>query len=216
MTTGSGSEPSIPKPVDDALRALEQHWGQPFQEQDARHRRFETTLEMILERLDTLGIDANNRRNNRQPRVEAALGESVNRHGQRTEDRVEVDNQITPVNRAVAVVDDDLEDEELEPNRVVRYQPQRNHGRRQNHNYKEEKAVGKRVVAEGGDNKQGDNPYAKFCGVTCYRCNQQGHRTNECPSRKTIVVVDKEADDDYTPCDADEDDEEDDYDADDK
>ncbi|OMO52147.1 hypothetical protein COLO4_37389 [Corchorus olitorius] len=98
MTTGCGCEAGIPKPVDDALRALEQRWDQRFQEQDARHRHFETIWETILERLDTLGINANNRRNNREPRVEATLGELVNRQGQMVEDRVAVDNQITPVN----------------------------------------------------------------------------------------------------------------------
>ncbi|OMO74559.1 bifunctional preprotein translocase subunit SecD/SecF [Corchorus olitorius] len=117
MATGSGSEAGIPKPVDDTLRALEQRWDQRFQEQDARHRRFETTMETILERLDALGIDANNRRNNRDPRVEAALGGPINRQGQRVEDRVAVDNQIAPVNRAenrvVAVVDDDSEEEDM-------------------------------------------------------------------------------------------------------
>ncbi|OMO59689.1 Integrase, catalytic core [Corchorus capsularis] len=125
-------------------------------------------LETILESLDALGIDANNSRNNRDPRVEATLGGPVNRQGQRVEDRVAVDNQIAPLNHAknhvVAVVNDDSEEEELEPNRVFRYQPQQNHGRRfknnNRQNYREEKAVGKRVVAEGGDNKKGDNPFA--------------------------------------------------------
>ncbi|OMO95011.1 hypothetical protein COLO4_16100 [Corchorus olitorius] len=164
-------------------------------------------METILERLDALGIDANNSRNNREPRVEAALDELVNRQGQRVEDRVAVDNQIAAKNRAITVVVDDSEEEELEPNRaknmalkaeVMQQERSRqnydnyraagsdnkdkkkltdrrfNNNNRQNQNYREEKAMGKRVVAEGGDNKKGDNPYAKIRGVTCYRCNNKG------------------------------------------
>lgn len=107
----------IPKAVDDALRALEERWEQHYEEEDARHRRFETRLDLILEPLDALGIEDNGGRNNREPRVDEARGEPVNRQEQRVDDRV-------------AVAEDDSEEEELEPNRVVRYQPQQNHGRR--------------------------------------------------------------------------------------
>ncbi|OMP10498.1 hypothetical protein COLO4_04467, partial [Corchorus olitorius] len=94
----------IPKAVDDALRALEERWEQHYEEEDARHRRFETRLDLILEPLDALGIEDNGGRNNREPRVDEARGEPVNRQEQRVDDRV-------------AVAEDDSEEEELEPNR---------------------------------------------------------------------------------------------------
>ena len=53
---------------------------------------------------------------------------------------------------------------------------------------------GKSVAVEGGEGNtyvpaKNSNPYVKpFC-VKCYRCGEVGHRSNECPKRKTMNVV---------------------------
>ncbi|KAJ9555907.1 hypothetical protein OSB04_010521 [Centaurea solstitialis] len=36
------------------------------------------------------------------------------------------------------------------------------------------------------------NPYAKPMGLKCYRCNQPGHRSNECMNRRTVALVEGE------------------------
>ncbi|KAJ9550523.1 hypothetical protein OSB04_014568 [Centaurea solstitialis] len=36
------------------------------------------------------------------------------------------------------------------------------------------------------------NPYAKPMGLKCYRCNQPGHRSNECTNRRTVALVEGE------------------------
>ncbi|XP_020704270.2 uncharacterized protein K02A2.6-like [Dendrobium catenatum] len=40
-----------------------------------------------------------------------------------------------------------------------------------------------------------DNPYVKPGNIKCFRCFQQGHKSNECPTRPQLQLVDAEADD---------------------
>ncbi|XP_020700281.1 uncharacterized protein LOC110112409 [Dendrobium catenatum] len=39
-----------------------------------------------------------------------------------------------------------------------------------------------------------ENPYAKATNIKCFRCFQMGHKSNECPSRPQLQLVDAEAD----------------------
>ena len=38
------------------------------------------------------------------------------------------------------------------------------------------------------------NPYARPFGVKCYKCEEVGHRSNECPKWKVVNVVEKDND----------------------
>ena len=58
---------------------------------------------------------------------------------------------------------------------------------------------GKSVAMEGGKGNtsmpaKNNNPYTKPFSVKFYRCGEIGHRSNECPKRKTVNVVEKDND----------------------
>ena len=52
----------------------------------------------------------------------------------------------------------------------------------------DDKAEGKKHVEPRGMQKQ-NNPYSKPILDKCYHCNQPGHRSNECPSRRSVNIV---------------------------
>ncbi|GKB98265.1 reverse transcriptase [Tanacetum coccineum] len=56
---------------------------------------------------------------------------------------------------------------------------------------KEDKSVGKRNI-ENKESQKASNPYTKPTSGKCFRCNQPRHRSNECPNRRSIHMVDKD------------------------
>ena len=56
---------------------------------------------------------------------------------------------------------------------------------------KDDKTEGKKLM-EPKETPRQSNPYAKPILGKCYRCNQLGHRSSECPNRRTINIVERE------------------------
>ncbi|KAI0524322.1 hypothetical protein KFK09_003688 [Dendrobium nobile] len=60
-----------------------------------------------------------------------------------------------------------------------------------------EKPLDSRIAGRGKSAAK-ENPYAKPSNIKCFRCFQQGHKSNECPSRPQLQLLDAEADEDST------------------
>lgn len=45
---------------------------------------------------------------------------------------------------------------------------------------------------EGKDEQKTLNPYAKPILGKCFKCNQPGHRSSDCPRRKAVNIVERE------------------------
>ena len=56
---------------------------------------------------------------------------------------------------------------------------------------RDDRALGKKLV-EIKDNQKQSNPYAKPILGKCYRCNQPGYKSNECPNRRPVNVVERD------------------------
>ncbi|KAF2283680.1 hypothetical protein GH714_013817 [Hevea brasiliensis] len=48
--------------------------------------------------------------------------------------------------------------------------------------------------ASGFNPPKTNNPYAKPIPINCYRCNEMEHRSNECPKRKFVNIIEKHDD----------------------
>lgn len=47
------------------------------------------------------------------------------------------------------------------------------------------------TVGKDKDVRITENPYAKSTMGKCFKCNQPGHKSNKCPLRKTVNIVEK-------------------------
>ncbi|XP_020682413.1 uncharacterized protein LOC110099561 [Dendrobium catenatum] len=57
-------------------------------------------------------------------------------------------------------------------------------------------------IVETKENQKGkgpvrENPYAKLSGIKCFRCFQVGHKSNECPTRTQIQLMDGEEEENF-------------------
>ncbi|CAA2979756.1 zf-CCHC domain-containing [Olea europaea subsp. europaea] len=50
--------------------------------------------------------------------------------------------------------------------------------------------AGTRPATVAKEASRAPNPYTKPAGFKCYRCGQPGHRSNECPARRSTNFVD--------------------------
>ena len=70
--------------------------------------------------------------------------------------------------------------------------------------FREEKAVGKQKVSEAKEAPKPANPYAWSTPIKCFKCNQIGHCSSDCPLRKAVHLAEKgEEGDDEVCCEPD-------------
>ena len=44
------------------------------------------------------------------------------------------------------------------------------------------------------------NPYAQRAPLKCFKCNQLGHRSSDCPLKKVVHLAEREEEDDNEVC----------------
>ena len=58
--------------------------------------------------------------------------------------------------------------------------------------YREDKAVEKQKVVETKETPKTTNQYTWLARIKCFKCNQPGHRSSDCPLRKAVHLVERE------------------------
>lgn len=51
-------------------------------------------------------------------------------------------------------------------------------------------------MKDANDGQKAVNPYVKLNPGKCFKCNQLGHRSSDCPLRKAVHVVERGKEDD--------------------
>ena len=55
-------------------------------------------------------------------------------------------------------------------------------------------------MVEAKEEPKPANPYARPALIKSFKCNQMGHRSNDCPFRKVVHLVEREDGDDKEVC----------------
>ena len=66
--------------------------------------------------------------------------------------------------------------------------------------FREEKATSKQKVIKAKEAPKPANPYARPALIKCFKCNQMGHRSSDCPLRKVVHLAEREKGDDNEVC----------------
>ena len=55
-------------------------------------------------------------------------------------------------------------------------------------------------MAEAKEAPMPTNPYPRPAPIKCFKCNQMGHRSSDCPLRKVVHLAEREDGDDNEVC----------------
>ena len=66
--------------------------------------------------------------------------------------------------------------------------------------FREKKATDKQRVTEAKEAPKPVNPYARPTPIKCFKCNQMGHCSSDCPCRKVVHLANREDGDDNKVC----------------